>query len=204
MSFRARGPQEEISPGLTHAPKLGADPDGLTRAPLALHLVLPEAAAAPVLAGGRTLRPAGFGDELRDGRGRRIDRPQSLLQQDERQVQRTGLARLRVYLAFEQLEDRLGLVSTTSATFWWAMLMREESTCELSLCESRRRAGDRCGLRTRRQLGPRDRAHALALPHEPGCANHQRVRRRASSSSGLIAASFPVHRATSPSISGAN
>src|SRR6266853_1696841 len=51
------------------------------------------------------------GDELGDGRGRRIDRPQSLLQQDERQVQRIGLARLRVYLAFEHLEDRLGVVS---------------------------------------------------------------------------------------------
>ena len=52
-----------------------------------------------------------FGDELGDGGGRRIDRLQSLLQHDEGQVQRVGPARLRMSLAFEQLEDRLGFVS---------------------------------------------------------------------------------------------
>ncbi len=50
-------------------------------------------------------------DKLSDGRGRRIDRQQALLQHDERQVERAGAARLRVPLGFVLVENRLGFVS---------------------------------------------------------------------------------------------
>src|SRR6267378_3074651 len=52
-----------------------------------------------------------LGNDLGEWWGRRIDRQQALLDHDERQVERAGLARLWVPLEFEPVENRLGFVS---------------------------------------------------------------------------------------------